>query len=609
MSDKRLFVTIGHKMKKLKRIISKLPGLLKEWIWLSHYMKRYWFGILFYIALGLVGVGMGLIVQVAQARLIGAVTPVLLKNEVIKWITVAISLAVSQIFISVGATWVSTRISIRVVNEIREDIFKKIVSTRWESLCNYHSGDLINRLEGDVNSISSGVISFIPNVITRSAQFIGAFLIIATKDPAMAMIALASAPVLVFSARPMLKIMRKHNEKMRDINGRILSFNEEVFQNIQTVKAFDLGGIYCKNLASLLRDYRKIRLDYTKVSILVSIVMGFVGLLAGYGCYALGIYRLATQDGFTYEHMTLFLNMSGTLSGSFSALVSLVPAAVSTATAAGRVMEVTQLPAETDEYAAEAIALGEAAREHGVRIHVRDISFRYQKAETDVLNRVSFDVEPGQVVAFVGPSGGGKTTVLRLMLALLQAQEGSITVSSADGSVSIPLTESIRRLCAYVPQGNSIFSGTVESNLLSVKPDATEEEIIAALKTADAWSFLSALPDTFRSEVGEKGHNFSEGQLQRISIARAILRNAPILVMDEATSALDIDTEARVLRNIMTANPKRICLITTHRTSMLEYSDIIFRVDGDGCFQRLNSAAELRVSDLQPDEQTDSARV
>jgi ABC-type bacteriocin/lantibiotic exporter with double-glycine peptidase domain len=130
----------------------------------------------------------------------------------------------------------------------------------------------------------------------------------------------------------------------------------------------------------------------------------------------------------------------------------------------------------------------------------------------------------------------------------------------------------------------------------------TEEEIINALKLADAWSFVSALPETYHTELKERGTNLSEGQLQRLSIARAVLRNAPILIMDEATSALDIDTEARVLRNIMTSNPKRVCLITTHRASMLEYSDLIFRVDGDGNFQRLNSAADLRVSDLQTEE-------
>lgn len=589
-------------MKKLKRLIARLPEILREWTWMGQYMKRYKFSIAFYILLGLLSVAMGLIVQKAQAALIGAVTPEFQKNAVILWISVAISLAVSQIFISAAATWVSTRINIRVINEIREDIFRKMVVTRWESLSGYHSGDLINRLEGDVNNVASGVIGFIPNVITRSAQFIGAFLIIATQDPVMALIALASAPVLVFSARPMIRIMRKHNEMMRDVNGRILSFNEEVFQNIQLVKAFDLGVTYCKNLNTLLREYRKIRLDYTKVTIVVSIVMGFVGLVAGYGCYALGIYRLATQDGFTFEHMSLFLSMSGTLSSSFSALVQLVPSAVSTATAAGRVMEVTQLPAEVDDFAAEVTELGRVSETQGVSIEVKDVSFHYKDSDTLILNHVSFTVEPGQVVAFVGPSGGGKTTVLRLMLALLQVQEGTVTIRSGDGSLSIPLTESVRRLCAYVPQGNSIFSGTIESNLRAVRSDATDEDIVNALKTADAWSFVSVLPDTIRAEVGEKGHNFSEGQLQRLSIARAILRNAPILIMDEATSALDVDTEARVLRNIMTSNPNRICLITTHRASMLEYSDVIFRVDGDGCFQRLNSAADLRASDLQSEE-------
>lgn len=600
MPEEYFLEMIGYIMNKLKRWIARLPELFKEWKWLGHYMKRYWLSIGFYIALGLLGVAMGLIVSVAQKNLINAVTA---ENKILKEIitaaSVVISLAVLQIFLNAGSNWISTRINIRVVNEVREDIFKKIIATRWESLVNYHSGDIINRLEGDVSTIAGGIITFVPSLITRLAQFIGAFVIILYHDPTMAIFAFISAPVLLITGRPLMKIMRKHNEKMRDINGRILGFNEEVFQNIQMVKAFDLGATYCKNLRALQAEYKKIRLDYNRVTIGMSILMGFLGLIAGYSCYAWGVYRLYV-GAINYGEMTLFISLTGTLSASFSGLVHIIPSAITTATAAGRVMEVTQLPAEADEYAAEAKALGELAREQGVRLQVRDISFRYKDAETDVLGHVTFDVEPGQVVAFVGPSGGGKTTILRIMLALLQAREGSVTVSSADGTISIPLTESVRRLCAYVPQGNSIFSGTVESNLRTVRPDATEEEIIEALKAADAWSFISVLPDTYRSVVGEKGHNFSEGQLQRISIARAILRDAPILVMDEATSALDIDTEARVLRNVMTRNPNRICLITTHRASMLEYSDVIFRVDGDGCFQRLNSAADLKVSDLQP---------
>ena len=603
MSCESIYKRLDIKMKRLKRLFLRIPEIMKEWIWMGKYMKRYWLGIAFYVCLGLIGVGMGLAASVAQKNLINAVTSAdKVVNDVLVAASMVASLAIMQIFISAGSSWVSTRINIRVVNEIREEIFKKLISTRWESLASYHSGDIINRLEGDVNAIANGAIGFVPSLITRLAQFIGSLVIIMYHEPTMAIFAFFSAPILLITGRPMMRIMRKHNESMRDINGRILSFNEEVFQNVQLVKSFDLGLTYCKNLRGLLSEYKTIRLKYNRVSILMSLLMGFVGLIAGYSCYAWGVYCLFTGE-IDYGEMTLFISLTGSLSGTFSALVGLVPSAISTATAAGRVMEVTQLPAESDDYAAEALALGEASREQGVRIQVRDVTFRYKDAETDVLQGVSIDVEPGQVVAFVGPSGGGKTTVLRLMLALLQAKEGSITVSSADGAVSMPLTESIRRLCAYVPQGSSIFSGTIESNLRAVKPDATEEEIITALKTADAWSFLSVLPDTYRSEVGEKGHNFSEGQLQRLSIARAILRNAPILIMDEATSALDIVTEARVLRNIMTENPNRVCLITTHRASMLDYSDVIFRVDGDGCFERLNSAADLKVSDLQPDEE------
>ncbi len=573
-------------MGKIKQLILQMPRILREWSWMKTYMKRYRWGILFYIVLGLIGVGMSFVVNLAQKDLINAVTA---QNKVLGSIVqaaaIVLSLSVAGIFLNAGSSWVSARINVRVINEIREDIFNKIIVSRWESLSRYHSGDLINRLEGDVNTVASGVIGFLPSVVTTVAKFVGALAIILYYDPIMAVLALISAPVLLFSSRPLVRIMRKHNEKMRDINGRVLAFNGEVFQNIQLVKAFDLGSAYCKNLRVLLAEYRTIRLEYNRVTIIMGIVTGLLGLVAGYSCYAWGVYRLYVDDLY-YGNMTLYLSMASTLSSAFSALVHLVPQAVNTATAAGRVMEVTNLPVEGDADAAVAAELATLAEHEGVRLHFRDLTFQYARADKVVLDKVSFDVEPGQVVAFVGPSGGGKTTVLRLMLGLLEAREGGIEVESMDGRTRVMASDSTRRLCSYVPQGSSIFSGSIESNFLAVKPDATEEEIIHALKVADAWDFVSALPDTYRSVLSERGNNFSEGQLQRLSIARAVLRNAPILIMDEATSALDVDTEARVLKNLMIANPNRICLITTHRSSMLAYADMVFRVDGDGQFER-----------------------
>ncbi len=590
-------------MGKIKGLIKRLPEILREWIWLAKYMRRYWLSIGFYILLGVFGVSMGLLVAYFQRNLINSITDPtgIILDRVINAATVVIALAVSQIFINAGSTWVSTRINIRVVNEIREDIFHKILASRWEYLCSYHSGDIINRLEGDVNTIAGGVIGFLPSLVTKLVQFFGAFIVILVvcEDPVMALVALASAPILFFSARPMMRIMRNHQKKMRDVNGRILSFNEEVFQNIQLVKAFSLGSDYCKNLRTLLREYRRIRLDYTNVSIIMSIVMGLIGLVAGYACYGWGVWRLyvsyanGTLD-FTFGDMTMFLTLSGTLSSSFSALVGLVPSAVSTATAAGRVMEVTHLPAETDADAPVVETMRPIADAQGVCVRFCDVGFAYKNADSPVLKNVSFSVEPGQVAAFVGPSGGGKTTILRLMLGLLHPQEGSIDIITPDGSISAPVSESTRRLCSYVPQGNGIFSGTIESNLRSVAPDATEEEIIAALKVADAWNFVSELPDTYHTKLNERGLNLSEGQLQRLAIARAVLRNSPILIMDEATSALDLNTEARVLKNLMTDNPRRICLVTTHRSGILEYADLVFCVEGDGSVYRVTSATAER---------------
>ena len=576
-------------MEKTKNWIQRIPALLREWMWLGNYMRRYWLIIIFYISIGILGVVMGLVLSMAQRTLINAVTATeKIPQEIITAACVSIGLAVSQIFIKAASAWFSAHISIRVVNEIREDIFMKVLAARWVFLCRYHSGDLINRMEGDVNTVAGGVITFLPNLFTGLTQFCGAFIIILIFDPLMAVLALISAPILVFSARPMMKIMRKHNERMRDVNGRILSFNEEVFQNVQLVKAFSLGSDYCKNLHMLLQEYRKIRLDFTGISIVVSIVMGFLGLIAGYSCYAWGVYRLYI-GAILYGDMAMFIQLAGTLSASFSALVHLLPAAVSIATCASRVMEITGLPSEIDEDGAAVSAFCEIVKVRGVEIHCRDVSFAYEQSRVPVLQKVNFTVKPGQVVAFVGPSGSGKTTILRLMLGLLSREQGSLCIVDPAEGTTLPVSESTRRLCSYVPQGNSIFSGTIESNLRSVAPDATEEEVIEALRVADAWGFVSELPDTYRTKISERGSNFSEGQLQRIAIARAVLRNAPILIMDEATSALDVDTEARVLRNLMSAHPKRICMVTTHRIGILQYADLVFRVEEDGSFRSVTA--------------------
>jgi ABC-type multidrug transport system fused ATPase/permease subunit len=567
-------------MNKIKRYLKKLPEIMREWIWLSQYIRKYWLGVLTYVLLGVTAVGMGLIVARATGQLINIVTKQA-DGSITRAIATVIGLSLARIAFNSMSSWLTARINIRVTNEIRHEIFEKIMLSRWESLRDYHSGEIINRLEGDVGSVASGVVSFIPSLITNLVQFIGAFVIIMMYDPTMALFALASAPVLVFSAKPLMKIMRKYTEQTRKINGEILSFNEEAFQNIQLVKAFDLTKQRCQALGTLLQEYRRVRLEYTRISILVSAAMSVIGLAAGYACYGWAVYRLY-QGEFLYGDMTALLQITSMLSSAFSALVSLVPTAVSTATSAGRVIEVTTLPAEADADAEKALDIARRAGEGELCIQAEHVTFTYGDAPEPVLTDATFSARCGEIVAFVGPSGGGKTTILRLLLGLLQPVEGTLSVSltGEEGLSSLPISDSTRRLCAYVPQGNSIFSGTIESNLRAVAPEATDQQLEAALRAADAWDFVSAQPAGIQTVLGERGVNLSEGQLQRLAIARAVLRDAPVLIMDEATSALDVETEARVLKNIMQSNPRRICLVTTHRASMLDYSSRVYDVSG-----------------------------
>ncbi len=568
------------------------------WRWMGRYMRRYAWGMGFYLGVGLVSVFMGLGLSVLQKSLINAVTAEeKVPGEMWEAAIRVIALALGQIMAGAIGTWLSVRINIRVVNEVRADIFRRMLAARWESLATFRSGDLLNRLEGDVNTVAGGAVGFVPTAVTRAVQFIGAFVIILCHDPLMAATALVSAPILLLSGRPLVRMMRRHNERMRDVNGRILSFAGETFREVPTVKAFGLGEDFCRALGRLLSEYRDVRLSHSRVSVAMSVVMGLLGLVAGYGCYGLGVWRLYTGV-IDYGEMMLFLSLSGTLSASFSALVKVVPGAVSVGTAARRVMEVTTLPAETDADAAAAEALLAAARERGVRLTARNLSFRYAGAEGDTLAGVDICIHPGESVALVGGSGGGKSTYLRLVLALLSPTAGTVTLEAGDGTHRLAVSDSTRRLCTYVPQGNSFFGASIREGLSMAAPHADDEALWAALWVADAEGFVRALPAGLDTPLGESGYNLSEGQRQRLAIARAVLRDAPILILDEATSALDAATEERVLARLMSRRhspeageqARGICLFTTHRAAALAYADRVFLLEDGRLSERVRTA-------------------
>ncbi len=360
-------------------------------------------------------------------------------------------------------------------------------------------------------------------------------------------------------------------------------FNQEAFSNIQTIKAFDLIAIYIKRLKQLQQEYIHMKLDFQRMSIGTSLFLSTVGLLVSYSSYGWGIYRV-WQGAITYGTMTMFLSLSGTLSGTLHNLTSLVPTIIGLTTSAGRLMDIVEMPQEDYSHNEEVDVFLEANRQKGICLSVRNLSYTYHNG-TQVFLNASIEAFPHEVIALVGPSGEGKTTMMRLLLALMQAQQGMIMLTGVDPDKKnqIPLTPSARKLFSYVPQGNTMFSGTIAENMRNVKIDATKEEIIEVLKLACAWEFVSKLPDGIDSMIKERGGGFSEGQAQRLSIARALLRHSPILLLDEATSALDVATERRVLKNIINNDKPCTCIVTTHRPSVLSICKRVYAIKEKQC--------------------------
>ncbi len=573
-------------MKKPSEYVELFRSLGKEWKWLLRYVTEYRLQIVFYIVIGLLSTAMGLGASIASKYLIDSVVSHN-ADTILKSAIVAVALGVTQIFVGAVVSRIAGVVGTKISMEIRSGVYEHVTYSKWEDIRKYHSGELLNRIEGDVGAVSNSIISFIPNVFTTTAQFIGCLAVVLYYDPTMAIFAFMSAPFLVFSSKITTKMVRKYNKESREMNGKILSFYSESIQNLQTIKAFDITKRYVEQMKTNLQLHRKIKLDHDRFSIVMSLCLSLIGLAVAYTCYGWGVYRL-WQGAISYGTMTLFLQISGQLTGSFSALVSLVPSAISIATAAGRIMEITSLPLEEYKDTEKAEKMGKSANEHGVTIVCDNLKYTYPDGDKPVVGNAAFKALPGETIAFVGPSGEGKTTLLRLILGLVEPDSGEITVETKDG-IKIPVSESTRRFCSYVPQGNAIFSGTVSDNLRIVRPEATDGEIIEALKIADAWEFVEQLPLGINTEISEKGVNFSEGQIQRLSIARAILRDAPIIVMDEATSALDAETEAAVVANMMKAYPNRTRIITTHRPAMLKYCTRVYRIAENGSLEEINA--------------------
>lgn len=562
------------------RFVESVRGMVKDgtfgdfyadWKWIFAYSKRYRWAVLFYIVLGVASSTLSIAASVADKYLVDIVV----SRSVDKlWLLIAAAVggtAFSLLFSSVVSR-LSTRISIDVNNDIQADVFARILDADWKELSRYASGDLLNRFGGDVNTVASNAVNWLPNLIIGLYTFLSTLLVILHYDATMAVIALLSAPFLLLSSRYLMRRMRQHREEVLRLNSGMMSFENEAFYHFDTIKSFGLADRYCGELNRWQGQYRDCNLRYNLFSIKANIWMSALGQAVTYAAFGYCLYRL-WSGAITYGTMTLFLRQSSRLASNFKTLVSVFPGMLNGAVSAHRVRELTELKKEVHDPAAAQKLARVAA--NGLTVRVEDACFAYEK-DQPVLQTCSLTAAPREIVALVGPSGEGKTTLLRLLLGLIQPDTGKAVLAA--GELEIPMNADTRRFFAYVPQGNTVLSGTIAENMRLVRPDATDAEIEAALRTACAWGFVQKMERGIHSRIGERGKGLSEGQAQRLAIARALVRNAPILLLDEATSALDPDTEQRILQNLMQECTGRTCIITTHRPSVLAMCSRIYRV-------------------------------
>lgn len=529
--------------------------LKRELSWLQEQVGRYKGKILTVGLLSLIGTVMGLISNVASKYLIDAVTgygaDMLWRAVTIMAVMLLGSLALQGISSRVGA-----RVHVHVKNEMQHVTYRHVLRADWEALEPYRSGDLLNRLNSDVDVVSDGIIGFFPGLAASAVKFVGAFAIMLYYDPVMALIALLGVPVTLGVSRVMLKKLRGHNLKIKELTGEVVSFQEDSFRNLTSIKAFSITDHFEREMRRLQQEYTDAYLSYNSFQIGMSTFLSLVSMAVTGVCFGWGVYQL-WNGSITYGSLTLFLQLATTLRGAFSALLSLAQQAISITTSAGRIIAVEALPEENRR-----VSPG-LSQETTLDIRLEQASFHYRDGES-VLDAFDFTARHGDLIAVIGPSGEGKTTLLRLLLGLVEPCSGQAVLVGGSGS-RYPISAGTRGVFAYVPQGNSIFPGTIAENLRLVNPDAGEDELEQALKIACAWEFVSQFPDGINHRLGTGGRGISEGQAQRLAIARALLRRAPILLLDEATSGLDMTTERQLLDNLRQCGLLHTCILVTHR--------------------------------------------
>ena len=468
--------------------------------------------------------------------------------------------------LNISSVWVKNILGVKAQNKMQQRMLDRILRSEWHGKEKRHSGDIINRLESDVNTVVNFLTETMPNTLSVLALFFGAFFYLFSMDKFLAIAIVIMLPLFLGFSRIYIGQMRRLTRLVRDSDSKVQSVLQETIQNRMLIKTLESDDAMVDKLEDTQSELRQNVIKRTRFRLYTNFVINF-GFAFGYLFAFLWAALRMLDHTLTFGGMTAFLQLVNRIQGPARNLTALIPSFVGVFTAAERLMELEENPLEEQGEPIEIDA--------PCGIKLTDVSYAYDDADEYVINHLNYDFYPGSCTAILGETGAGKTTLIRLILALLHPTRGKVEIYNANKKNE--LSPRLRCNFVYVPQGNTLLSGTIRDNLRLGNLNATDEDMYDALHEACA-DFVKDLPDGLETQCSESGGGLSEGQAQRITIARALLRNRNIMLFDEATSALDPETEKQLLKNIL-ANHDKTVIFITHRPAVVDYCDQTLKIE------------------------------